>query len=383
LPVRPLERYRIPLLLPDMPKARDLMPWLERIDAACRYTNFGPLATEFESWLAAHWVGTGVPPAVIATSSGTAALELGLRALDLPHGAHVLLPALTFPATASVVLRCGLVPVLADVDPDTWLLTPALARQAARTYALALIMPVASYGNPVDVASWDALAAESGIPVLIDAAAAFGNQKLGRHVHAAFSLHATKPFGIGEGGALVTRDANMAARVRSLSNFGFAQGVVVEAGMNAKLSEYAAAVGLAQSLRWPAVQARRRELWRLYAPLLAALPGLRLQHGFASDAVPAKLMVRLPMPAQGVAQALRGEGIETRSWYLPPLHRQPAFAHCPRYGREGVGRLSNTEALAGCALGLPWFAALTAAQCVEVVAALARVFAAQVDRRGA
>lgn len=351
------------LFIPDLPAADALLPWLRRMDASRQYTNFGPLVQELEHTLAQHWPAAvvasdhDVPPLhVVTLNTGTAPLELGMAALGLAKGADVLLPSFSFPATAAAVLRCGLQPVFADVDPDVWQLTPALARNAARQRRLALVMPVATFGCPLDVAAWDAFVDETGIPVLIDAAAAFDNQAVGRRAAVSFSLHATKPFGIGEGGLLVTRDAALAARVRRLSNFGLQNGQALVPGTNAKLSEYAAAVALAQWARWPALQAGRAGQWRryLYWAGLSDLPGLVLQGGFASSALPSPLVLRLPCAADGVAAALAAQGIETRRWYCPALHTHAAFAHCAVVGPEGAAVLPVTEHLATHTLGVPW-----------------------------
>lgn len=369
----------IPLLVPDLPSADALLPWLRRIDAAGWYTNFGPLVRELEETLGSQWPLPGLeapataaasPLHVVTLNNGTSPLELGIAALGLPAGGAVLLPSFTFPAAPAAVLRNGMRPMLADCAPDSWLLTPALARLAAARHRLALVMPVATFGCPVDAAQWDAFSDDTGIPVLIDAAAAFGNQAIGARAAVAFSFHATKPFGIGEGGALATRDAALAARVRRLSNFGFEQGLVRHAGGNAKLSEYAAAVALAQWARWPAQLARRRALWRHYAPALAALPGIQLQQGASAAVLPATLAVRLPLAAQAVAEQLERAGIQSRRWYYPPLHRHPAFADCERCGPGGETDLPVTEQLASHTLGLPWSAGMTEEQCTAVAAAL-------------
>ncbi|MES2262815.1 MAG: DegT/DnrJ/EryC1/StrS family aminotransferase [Pseudomonadota bacterium] len=371
--------HNIKVLIPDLPTAEELLPWLRRIDAARWYTNFGPLVRELEQTLAARWPaavaqgGATSPLHVVTLNTGTAPLELGIAALDLPPGAEVLLPAFTFPAVAAAILRNGLVPVFADIAPGTWQLTPELARQAAQRRRLALVMPVATFGCPVDAAGWDAFVQDTGIPVLIDAAAAFGNQAIGARATVAFSFHATKPFGIGEGGTFVTRDAALAARVRRLSNFGFEDGLAREAGGNAKLSEYAAAVALAQWRRWPERQARRQALWQAYAPALAALPGVRLQQGYDGGALPATLTASLPLPAQVVADGLAAAGIQTRRWYYPPLPRHPAFAPYPCCGPAGDIHLPVTEHLADHALGLPWFASMSAQQCAQVVSALREI----------
>lgn len=360
----------IPLLVPDMPSAAELAPWLERIDANRWYTNFGPLAQELEARIADDLGLHGRTPEVVALNNGTAPLELALDALGLPAGAPVLMPALSFPATAGAALRRGLTPLFGDVSADDWQLTPTTAREVAERRPVALVMPVATFGAPVAVEAWDAFSADTGIPVLIDAAAAFGNQVVGERTHVAFSFHATKPFSTGEGGALVTRDSELAARVRRLSNFGFEGDLVNEVGTNAKLSEYAAAVGLAQWARRTALHTRRRALWSHYAAALETIPGVEPQPGLCTDTLPATLVVRLATEAAVVAEALEEAGIESRRWYYPPLHRHPAFAHCPCSAPGGGEVLPLTEALARHTLGLPWFPAMSTEQCDRVATAL-------------
>ena len=369
--------HTIKVLVPDLPAADSLLPWLRRMDAARWYTNFGPLVRELEETLASEWPvappagADDLPPLQVVTlNTGTAPLELGIAALGLRQGGDVLLPALNFPALAAAVLRNGLRPVFADVAPDSWQLTPALAREAANRRPLALVMPVATFGCPLDVVAWDAFVEDTGIPVLLDAAAAFGNQAVGRRLPVSFSLHATKPFGIGEGGLLVTRDAALAARVRRLSNFGLEQGQALAVGTNAKLSEYAAAVGLAQWARWPDGQAERRIQWTRYRAGLAGLPGVGLQVGFEAVALPAPVVLRLPCAAEGAAAALARSGIETRRWYFPPLHQHSAFAAYPVSGPAGTAVLPVTDQLAKHNLGLPWHSLLQEDDIVLIVQTL-------------
>lgn len=369
--------HTIKVLVPDLPAADSLLPWLRRMDAARWYTNFGPLVRELEETLASEWPvappagADDLPPLQVVTlNTGTAPLELGIAALGLRQGGDVLLPALNFPALAAAVLRNGLRPVFADVAPDSWQLTPALAREAANRRPLALVMPVATFGCPLDVVAWDAFVEDTGIPVLLDAAAAFGNQAVGRRVSVSFSLHATKPFGIGEGGLLVTRDAALAARVRRLSNFGLEQGQALAVGTNAKLSEYAAAVGLAQWARWPDRQAERRIQWTRYRAGLAGLPGVGLQIGFEAAPLPAPVVLRLPCAAEGAAAALARSGIETRRWYCPPLHQHSAFAAYPVSGPAGTAVLPVTNQLTKHTLGVPWHNFLQEDDMVLIVQAL-------------
>lgn len=352
----------IACLVPDLPGADAILPYLRRIDAARWYTNFGPLSGEFEAQ-AADIAGGGMAAQCVAVASGTQALECALGALDLPSGSRVLIPAFTFPATALAVLHAGHVPVLADVAADRWTLTPEAAAPLAVQAQCRAVIPVAALGCPVDAAGFDRLADTTGIAVLIDGAGALGAQPLGQ-APIAFSLHATKPLGIGEGGLVATRDGALAKRVRQRANFGFVHHQVTLRGGNAKLSEYAAAVGLAQLARGNEVLARRDAVWARYRARLAVLDGVVLQAGFASRA-PAMLAVRVAAGGEACAAALAAGGIESRRWYCPPLHRHPALADLPT-----CGTLTVTETLDAELLGLPFHAFLTDADLDRIVGAL-------------
>lgn len=372
----------IKLLVPDLPPAASLLPWLQQLDSLRTYTNFGPMVRTLEETLAAHWPGDTPTPGstalqVVSLNTGTAALELGMAALELPPGARVLLPAFTFPATATAVLRNGLRPLLADVAAEHWQLTPALARAAAAQHALALVVPVATFGYPLDVAGWDAFVADTGIPVLLDAAAAFGHQAIGQRVHAAFSLHATKPFGIGEGGLFVSRNADLAERVRRLSNYGF-NGDQVEdsSGTNAKLSEYAAVLALAQWARWPDLQEARARRWAAYQTLLGSIPQLALQACAPQAGPPAALVIAWPEPVEALCAHLNRQHIETRRWYCPLLHQHPAFAQLAVLGRGPEGRaLPVSDRLATHSVGLPWHNFVSAEEMARIHQALGHALA--------
>ncbi len=147
----------------------------------------GQECREFEKEFAA-WAGSDY---AIALANGTVALELGIAAMDLPAGSRIAVPSLTFPATAHAVQRCGHHPVLCDVDEDHWLLTPEIARGVDCDAAL----PVSTYGMVQPADAWDAFTADTGRPVLLDAASALGWQAVGARTCVTFSLHATKPFG--------------------------------------------------------------------------------------------------------------------------------------------------------------------------------------------
>jgi len=361
----------IPLLVPDLPSAADLLPWLERIDKNRWYTNFGPLVKEFEqaltNYLASPSAGPAQRPLHLATvSSGTAAIELAILALAFPEQSRVLLPAFTFPATCTAVQRAGLHPVFSDVDEQSWMLTPAVARAVLRHARFDLVLPVATFGCPHPAADWDEFSRDTGIPVVLDAAAAFGNQGIGDRGIVTFSLHATKAFGVGEGGLVVSRSSELIAKVRSLSNFGIgADGIINSSGENAKLSEYHAAVGLAQLARWPDLCRRNGMVWQAYRRHLSLSPlneKISVQQGKEER-------IRSQMPvlsASGNIPSLvanmTDKGIETRRWYYPPLPRHPAFSGIPRIGPDGKEDLPVTARLADGLLGLPFHTSLTESQ---------------------
>jgi dTDP-4-amino-4,6-dideoxygalactose transaminase len=361
----------IKLLVPDMPRAEALAPYLRRIDGARWYTNFGPLVHELEGRLGAHFAPEDH---VVTVSSGTAGLELALLALGLPAGARVLLPDFTFVATATAVIRAGFRPVVGDVDPRSWLLTPELARSAIAARKVDAVMPVATFGCPQDADAWDRFSEQTGLPVVIDAAGAFGNQRSGRRVHVVISLHATKALGAGEGGFLVSRDAALVERIRRLSNFGIdvATGIVDRPGTNAKLSEYHAAVALAALETWPSRADARRAQWRSFLDLMGELcPALsaqrRPEHGTYTIAP-----VLLPAGAapDAVIDSLARARVQTRRWYFPPLSRHPAFAAV-----EHAGALDGVRAVSGRVLGIPFHLELTREDLRSVFGALERALA--------
>jgi dTDP-4-amino-4,6-dideoxygalactose transaminase len=287
-------------------------------------------------------------------------------------GSTILVPALTFVATGTAILRAGHRPLLADVDPHHWTLTPAVARAAAQCHRIDCVIPVTALGCPVDAAQWDAFSAETGIPVIVDAAGAFGNQAAGRRIAVAFSLHATKTMGMGEGGFAVSGDSGWIERVRCLSNFGIdpSDFKVHQPGTNAKLSEYHAAVGIAALARWPQRAALRRSLAAEYRQRLEThCGGIEFQE-LPRHSVYAAFCVLLPAAADPslVASRLAADGIETRRWYYPPLHRHPAFAEA-----IVADKLEATGSISSRLLGLPFHLELDSAKVTRVAHTLARI----------
>lgn len=362
-----------------MPLAEELLPWLKRIDATRWYSNFGPLVRELESALIGMFAARSDKSLHLTTVSNcTAGLELALLALKLKPGSRVLVPALTFVATATAVMRAGHVPVIADVDPHTWLLTPAIARAALARAALDAILPVATFGCPHEIEGWNAFITETGLPVIIDAAAAFGNQWECGQTTLVFSLHATKSLAAGEGGMVVSRDFDLVARIRKLSNFGInldphevtPVGQVEMAGSNAKMSEYHAAIGLANLAKWPALAASRVEVYARYAGRLGEVAGLNPRWQRVPAQTVRTLMcfrVRSAGLREAIEVACATAGIETRRWYLPPLNRHFAFATLPV-----SGSVREADQLFDELVGLPFHSGLSAANLDAITSAVSR-----------
>lgn len=359
----------IPLLVPDMPTAEDILPFLREMDRSRWYTNFGPLSRRFETALSN---ALGVDPVgVVTVANCTLGLEVALAALQLKPGSRVLVPALTFAATATAVMRAGLHPVLSDVDQRNWLLTPSIARAEAARQALGCVIPVTAFGCPQPTGGWDSFRSDTGIPVLIDAAGAFGNQPIGDSTAAVFSFHATKAFGIGEGGLLAVRDHQFIARVRKLVNFGIdtSTGLAMLPGTNAKMSEYHAAVGLAALRRWPERSVRRKSLFTSYVTQLRdRCPTIRFQER-PDEGIYTIMQVLLPDSCNRaeVAKYLAAQGIETRPWYLPLLDSHPAFSMFSM-----ADGLCAARALAPRLLGLPFHLDLDDAAIRRISSVLAR-----------
>jgi dTDP-4-amino-4,6-dideoxygalactose transaminase len=345
------------VLIPDMPTADELLPYLRRIDAARWYSNGGPMVQELEKELTEI---TRAPTAVV--SNGTVALELALRALQLPPGAEVLVPAATFRATGMAVLNAGLRPVLADVDSIRWQLRPDPGYASRR--GVRAVVPVATFGMPVDAGAWATFAAVTGLPVVIDAAGALLGQIVPMHtlIAVVFSMHATKAIGAGEGGAVSSHNTAWRDFAARAANFGYGGDDV---GTNGKLSEYHAAVALA-SLR--TAEARGLRALLLHNRYVNSLPPQCQQQRGPMQSFRTLLPVLMPdwESANAARRAFTVAGIETREWYAPFLHEQALFAACAR-----VDDLKFTHQLAVRTIGLPFHKHLTSDDVQQVCTVLA------------
>lgn len=366
-------------IIPDMPTAEEILPYLKEIDANLWYSNFGPLVTRFEKEFAATMAkahNAVTPHCATTVSTGYHALIIALRLMGIKSGDKVLIPAVTFPACPLAVQNLGAEPILCDVDPDSWILTPAIAKAAAANMKIDAVMPVCLYGMALPTEEWDAFIEETQIPVLIDAAAAIETQRYLKRGFVAHSLHATKPFGAGEGGMIVSADEDMAAKIRCLTNFGTINRITQTGGENAKMSEYHAAVALAQLARWERVKARRTELVRLYTQELApGAPHARIHHRL-QESVVCNLMVQVDnINLPEIYNTLEKSGVACHRTYLPPLYTHPYFASLPRLTSRGIlassqDEMTGSQRLDKTLIGLPFYPQMRN----EDVQAICRIF---------
>lgn len=338
-----------------LPAAEAILPYLRQIDLHRVYSNYGPLVMLLQRRLADLF---GTPDRVVTTASGVAALIAGILASGgraRPGKPYAICPAHTFIGTATAAQQCGYEPYLVDVSPDTWMIDPGALIGHPVLDRVGVVIPVAAFGRAVDVAAWSLFQERTGIPVVIDAAAAIeamadGKMRQQGGVSIALSFHATKAFGCGEGGCVVMPDRERAALAAQSLNFGLLGAHHhTTAGTNGKMSEYHAAVALAELDGWDAkrsafacaVERYTAEFDRHHLPPddLIAAPDIASNY----------LLYRCADPSErdGLAAALASGGIESRQWYGSGLHGHGHLRACPR------DRLTVTAALSGRLLGLP------------------------------
>jgi perosamine synthetase len=338
--------------------------------------SLGPMGERFERELAA-WLGVGD---AVAVSSGTTALHLGVRALGWTAGDEVLTSPFSFVASANCLLYEGARPVFCDVDAETLDLDPAAAVAAVGERTVG-ILPIHIFGYPAAMPELEATARRHGLGILEDACEALGAiDSEGRRVGArgnltTFAFYANKQLTTGEGGMIVPSGPDVAARLRSERNQGRApdMGWLDHGGIgfNYRLSDLAAALGVAQMEKLDAMLERRGRVAALYEEGLGAIEGVRPPSaGRGSErrswfVYPVRLEGRVDRDA--VIARLGERGVASKA-YLPCIH---LFPHLRELGyREG--QFPNAEAASAESLALPFFTAMTESQVARVCEALAQ-----------
>jgi dTDP-4-amino-4,6-dideoxygalactose transaminase len=360
---------------PLLPATSRLSPYFEDIDRRRWYTNFGETALTLAARLAAHF-GLSNGQCVTA-SNGTAALTAALIAVSGRARAarrYCLMPSYTFVGTAAAALNAGYEPYFVDIDTQSWSIEPEHLLGHPILAQTGAVIVVGPYGRPVAWSGWEHFSEVSGVPVVIDVAAGFDalavnpDETIGR-LPVILSLHATKVFGVGEGGLILCRDAQLVQRCGRALNFGFLDsGDAAVSGFNGKMSEYHAAVGLASLDGWPRTRAAFLATADAYRRA-AARAGLGEEIVAETLWASSYVLYRATTAADAVtAQQLLSEaGIDFRLWYGGGCHNHSAYANFPR------DPLPVTEQVSPRIIGLPVSVDLPSEQVDEVVAVLARV----------
>ena len=332
----------------------------------------GPEVRAFEEEFAAF---CGVRHCV-GVANGTEALHLALVGLGIGPGDEVITVANAAVYETLTILQAGARPVLVDVDPQTHTLDPALL-EAALTPRTRAVMPVHLYGRMADMASILAFAERHGLRVIEDCAQAHGASQGGRAAGSmgacgCFSFYPSKNLGaLGDGGAIVTDDPDLAERLRRLRQYGWSRKYysTEPGGLNSRLDELQAALLRVKLPHLPAWNARRRELARRYTELLAGTP-LELPAPHSDEEHVYHLYVVRAPERDRLLEALRERGIGTDVHYPLPAHQQPIYRDF-----APPGGLPVTERLAGEVLSLPIYPELTDGEADEVAATVREVLA--------
>jgi dTDP-4-amino-4,6-dideoxygalactose transaminase len=348
---------------------------------ASGWISQGPRVREFEQAFAER---VGAPDAV-ATTSCTTALQLALYASGVGPGDEVIVPSLSFIATANSVWQCGATPVFADIDPHTYNLDPEAAERAI-TPRTKVIMPVHQVGLPADMDRFLELAETYGITIVEDAACAIGASYKGRPIGslgplACFSLHPRKVITTGEGGMIAVHDAAVAERLRALRGHAMSSSdldrhnarrvtfeTYPERGFNARMTDMQAALGLCQLRALDEILALRRHLADRYTQVLNGIPGLDppydppyAQRTWQSYCVRVNALAGASRTE--LMQRLLDDGIPTRRGVMA-IHHERAYA-------DFAGSLPHTDEAAADVLMLPLFAGLTEQQQDHVIDCIA------------
>lgn len=318
---------------PSLPPLEELQPYLQAIWESHNLTNNGAFHKQFEAELAAYLN----VPYISVFSNATIALLASLRALEI--SGEVITTPYSFIATSHSILWNGLTPVFADVDPKDLNLSPTKVEKLI-TSKTAAVLPVHCYGTPCDLEGFDHLAKQHQLKILYDAAHAFGVQKDGKSILDAgdasvVSFHATKVFNTFEGGAVITRNRAIKDRLDSLRNFGIQDEVTVtDLGINGKMSEFNAALGLLQLKYIDQEIVKRKKVDGRYREKLSGVKGLSLfelepslksNYGY----FPILIEKEYPLSRDELYNVLRTHDLFARRYFYPLISSHQMYRDLP------------------------------------------------------
>jgi dTDP-4-amino-4,6-dideoxygalactose transaminase len=377
----------IPLVRPAPPQLSLAVAELQALEQSGIFSNFGPVNTLFEQEMLDRFFGG--EGACTTVCNATIGLMLAIKDAvgEKPAGQFALMPGFTFAAAAHAALWCGLTPLLCDVDPATWAADPAAEAELLERYAgkIAIVMPYATFGYPIDLEHYKRLADQLGVPVVVDAAASLGTCDEQGHGFGSgfagsvvYSMHATKSFAVGEAGLIYSADKDRIARIRTMSSFGFGEPrTATMVGLNGKVSEVTALLGRLRLLDYDSIMEHRAVLSNRYRE---AMPELQFQLKAAGTQahqfVPALLPSGLGDRRAAIRAALADQGIATGAYFSPHLMEQPYFQKtCV------AGPIPVCDDVSARMISLPLFDTMTHHEVDQVVKALQALIDTEQGRR--
>jgi dTDP-4-amino-4,6-dideoxygalactose transaminase len=356
----------IPLIKADLPSLEDIREPLEEILANGKITNFGKYVGQFEAETGAY-LGTQTA----TTSSGTAGLIFALAGLELKPGERVILPSFTFVATAQAVLYAGGIPLFAEIEDDLNISVSDVERLLNEHPDVGAVIAVHMYGLPARVQEIEKVVADASerrgrkIALIFDGAHAFGSSVHGKKIGGfgdaeVFSLSVTKVLVTVEGGLVSTKDPELVRRIKFMRNYGIQSNYNAHfPGINGKMSEFHAIVGLFNLRRIDTLLAQRQEKARLLRDKIESATSFRAA-SWPEGVVHTFKDFTILVPGEAgeakrdrVMKYLAEQGVETRAYFHPPVHEQAYFT------KFSDRALPKTECLSRRVITLPFFTSLT------------------------
>jgi len=363
---------KIYITKPYLPPLEEVIPYLEKIWERRILTNGGPFHQELEAALCKH---LGVEH-ISLFNNGTIALITALQALDI--SGEVITTPYSFVATSNALLWNGMTPVFADIDPVSLNIDPTRI-EVAITEKTTAILAVHCYGNACDVDAIEKIADKYKLKVIYDAAHAFGVRRGTKSLLCSgdlsiVSFHATKVFNTFEGGAIVCRNAEMKAHIDNLKNFGFIdETTVIESGINGKMSEFNAAIGLLQLKHLDKAMAERHRIAHYYNERLASIPGITVIPSNRSQEsnhsyYPMFVEDNYPLTRDRLYEKLKAMNIFSRRYFYPLISNLQKFTSLPS---SQADNLPHAQEAARKILCLPIYPDLTDVEMKRIVDAIA------------
>lgn len=345
-------KYKVPFIKPSFPPEDDVITEYRHIVKSNWYTNFGPYENRFKKSIE-DYIGNNVH--AITFNNATIGLMAAIVAL-VGRGDNkkkIIIPSFTFVAGAQAIIWSGYQPSFIDIRRNTFQADHDAAETLINKNDVAAIMFCNTFGigNP-EIEKWEKLAKKYNKPLIIDSAAGFGSlytdgSKVGSKGDCeVFSFHATKPFAIGEGGAIVTKDKSFADRLKKITNFGFTTDRDSDTiATNAKLQEINAAIGILQFKCFDKRLATRRLSYKLYEDGLTSVGFGVIPNANKSSLCFASFMCPEKINRDNLLDYLNSCGVQAKNYYNPPIHMQKYF--------NTNQKLETTEKVAKGIISLP------------------------------